>query len=119
MTAENRARSVLFLPWLVLAAVCSGVMLMVPGEETIPYHVAWIGIALAAFYALRMYQQTMHNRLPLELEAPREMTLREGVVIVPLVACIVAIALYPGLRLLRIASWFSYFFYALTVLPLL
>ncbi|GAQ82706.1 hypothetical protein KFL_001200300 [Klebsormidium nitens] len=29
------------------------------------------------------------------------------------------VALYPGLRLLRIASWFSYFFYALTVLPLL
>jgi signal transduction histidine kinase len=47
MTGENHARSVLFLPWLVLAAVCSGVMLMVPGEETIPYHVAWIGIALA------------------------------------------------------------------------
>jgi hypothetical protein len=29
------------------------------------------------------------------------------------------IALYPGLRLLRIASWFTYFFYTLTVIPLL
>jgi NADH:ubiquinone oxidoreductase subunit 4 (subunit M) len=48
-----------------------------------------------------MYQRTMHNRLPLELEAPREISLREGVVIVPLVACIVAIALYPGLILDR------------------
>ena len=26
--------------------------------------IASIGIALAAFYALRMYQRTMHNRLP-------------------------------------------------------
>jgi NADH-quinone oxidoreductase subunit M len=63
--------------------------------------IASVGIALAAFYALRMYQRTMHNRLPLELEAPREISLREGVVIVPLVACIVAIALYPGLILDR------------------
>jgi len=54
------------------------------------------GIALAAFYALRMYQRTMHNRLP-DGTASREMTFREGVVLVPLTACIVALALYPGL----------------------
>jgi NADH-quinone oxidoreductase subunit M len=58
--------------------------------------VASIGIALAAFYSLRMYQQTMHNR-----EAPpgvsREIALREAVVVVPLVLCIIGLALYPGL----------------------
>ena len=58
--------------------------------------IASIGIALAAFYALRMYQRTMHNRLPEGLVS-REITLRESVVIVPLVLCILALALYPGL----------------------
>ena len=37
----------LFVPWLVLATVCSALMWLSPGEETIPYHVAWIGVALA------------------------------------------------------------------------
>ncbi|HEU4802082.1 MAG TPA: NADH-quinone oxidoreductase subunit M [Solirubrobacterales bacterium] len=58
--------------------------------------IASSGIAFAAFYALRMYQRTMHDPLPAG-SASREMTLREGVVLVPLVACIVALALYPGL----------------------
>jgi NADH-quinone oxidoreductase subunit M len=58
--------------------------------------IASTGIALAAFYALRMYQRTMHNRLPDGL-ASRELTLREGVVLVPLVLAIVALALYPAL----------------------
>ena len=58
--------------------------------------IASVGIALAAFYALRMYQQTMHNRLPAGLES-REITLREAVVLVPLVLCILGLALYPGL----------------------
>jgi NADH-quinone oxidoreductase subunit M len=58
--------------------------------------IASTGIAFAAFYALRMYQRTMHNPLPDGMTS-REMTLREGVVLVPLVVCIVALALYPGL----------------------
>lgn len=58
--------------------------------------IASIGIALAAFYSLRLYQRTMHNRLP-EGTSSREITLREAAVIVPLVVCIVALALYPGL----------------------
>ncbi|MEP7090249.1 MAG: HAMP domain-containing sensor histidine kinase [Nocardioidaceae bacterium] len=37
----------LFVPWLALATTCSALMWVVPGEETIPYHVAWIGVALA------------------------------------------------------------------------
>ena len=58
--------------------------------------VASVGVALAAFYALRMYQRSMHNELP-DGVASHEMSLREGVVIAPLVACIVAIAFYPAL----------------------
>ena len=40
----------------------------------------------------------MHNRKPDGVES-REISLREALVVVPLVACIVALALYPGLIL--------------------
>jgi two-component system, OmpR family, sensor kinase len=43
MTSQPR----LFFPWAVLAAVCTASMWLSPGGETIPYHVAWIGLALA------------------------------------------------------------------------
>ena len=62
--------------------------------------IASIGIALAAFYSLRMYQRVMHNRLPEGAES-REIGLRDGLVLAPLVAVIVALALYPGLILDR------------------
>jgi NADH-quinone oxidoreductase subunit M len=62
--------------------------------------IASTGVVMAGFYALRMYQRTMHNELPAGV-ASREITRREGIVIAPLVACIVAIALYPGLILDR------------------
>ena len=62
--------------------------------------VATIGVVLAAFYALRLYQRSMHNRKPAEL-ASREISLREALVVAPLVACIVALALWPGLILER------------------
>jgi NADH-quinone oxidoreductase subunit M len=62
--------------------------------------VAAIGVALAAFYALRLYQRTMHNRLPEGVES-REISARDGLVLTPLVACIVALALWPGLILER------------------
>jgi NADH-quinone oxidoreductase subunit M len=58
--------------------------------------VAAIGVALAAYYSIRLFQRTMHNRMPEGIES-REIGLREGLVMVPLVACIVALALYPGL----------------------
>ncbi len=58
--------------------------------------IASIGVALAAFYALRMYQRSMHNRVHAG-SLSREITFREAVVVAPLVACIVAIALYPAL----------------------
>jgi NADH-quinone oxidoreductase subunit M len=62
--------------------------------------VAISGVAMAAFYALRLYQRTMHNRLPAGVES-REIGLRDGLVLAPLVACIVALALYPQLILER------------------
>jgi NADH-quinone oxidoreductase subunit M len=62
--------------------------------------VAAIGVGLAAFYALRLYQRTMHNPLPEGVDS-REISLRDSVVLAPLVACIVALALWPGVILDR------------------
>jgi NADH-quinone oxidoreductase subunit M len=62
--------------------------------------VAAIGVAMAAFYALRLYQRTMHNRVPEGLVS-REIGWRDGIVLVPLVTCIVGLALYPQLILER------------------
>ena len=61
---------------------------------------AAVGVALAAFYAIRLFQQTMHDRLPEGVES-REISWRDATVLAPLVACIVALALYPGLILER------------------
>jgi NADH-quinone oxidoreductase subunit M len=62
--------------------------------------VATVGTVLAAYYAIRLFQRTMHNRKPEGIES-REISLRDGAVLVPLVACIVALALYPQLILKR------------------
>ena len=59
-----------------------------------------VGVALAAFYSLRMYQRTMHNRLPEDVES-REIGGRDLAILAPLVACIVGLALWPGLVLDR------------------
>jgi NADH-quinone oxidoreductase subunit M len=70
-------------------------------QEKIVYAlVASVGIALAAYYALRLYQHAMHNRKPEGVES-REVGLLNGSVIAGLVACIVALALWPGLILDR------------------
>jgi NADH-quinone oxidoreductase subunit M len=70
-------------------------------QEKIVYAiVASAGVALAAFYALRMYQRAMHNRLPTGVTS-REISLRDGLVLAPLVAAIIGLALYPGLVLER------------------
>jgi NADH-quinone oxidoreductase subunit M len=62
--------------------------------------VAASGIVMSAYYALRLYQRTMHNREPRRGES-REISLRDAAVLVPLVACIVGLALYPQLILHR------------------
>jgi NADH-quinone oxidoreductase subunit M len=62
--------------------------------------VAGAGAVLAAYYALRLYQRTMHNRKPESIES-RDLGWRDAAVLVPLVGCIVALAFYPQLVLKR------------------
>jgi len=62
--------------------------------------VASIGVAMAAVYVLRMYVGSMHNRVAPGVQ-PHEMTLRDGLVLVPLVAVILFFAVYPQLALDR------------------
>jgi NADH-quinone oxidoreductase subunit M len=62
--------------------------------------VAISGVAMSAYYALRLYQRTMHNRRPDGLES-REIGWRDGIVLAPLVLCILGLALYPQLILKR------------------
>jgi NADH-quinone oxidoreductase subunit M len=70
-------------------------------QEKIVYaFVAIVGVVFAAYYAIRLFQRTMHNPLA-ETADSREISLRDAAVLVPLVACIVALALYPGLVLDR------------------
>ncbi|HWT90982.1 MAG TPA: proton-conducting transporter membrane subunit, partial [Solirubrobacterales bacterium] len=75
-------------------------------EKIVFAFIAVSGVAMAAYYALRLYQQTMHNRpTSQENEGPlsREIGFRDGLVLVPLVLCILGLALYPQLILERTA----------------
>jgi NADH-quinone oxidoreductase subunit M len=66
--------------------------------------VAVVGVAMAAYYALRLYQRTMHNRPASQQNkglVSREIGLRDGLVLGPLVLCILGLALYPQLVLER------------------
>jgi NADH-quinone oxidoreductase subunit M len=56
--------------------------------------VAGTGIALAAVYMIRFYQRSMHNPLAPGAES-REMSLGDAAVIVPVVAVILFLAVYP------------------------
>jgi len=62
--------------------------------------IAFSGVVMASYYALRLFIGAMHNRLRPQ-ERSREMTLRDGAVLLPLVAVIVFMALYPQLALDR------------------
>ena len=62
--------------------------------------VASTGVVLASVYALRMFIVTVHNRTGPRVES-RELSLRDGIVVVPLVLAILAIALYPQFALTR------------------
>ncbi|MEA2404507.1 MAG: NADH-quinone oxidoreductase subunit [Thermoleophilaceae bacterium] len=62
--------------------------------------VAFTGVGMAAVYMLRMFIRAMHNRTGPDVES-REMSFGDGLVIVPLVAVIVGLALYPQLALDR------------------
>lgn len=58
--------------------------------------VATSGMAFSAFYALRMYQRTMHNPLPEGVDS-REISVRDGLMIVPMVLITVVLAFCPQL----------------------
>ena len=62
--------------------------------------VAFTGVGLAAVYALRLFIRAMHNRTGPDVES-RDIRFADGVVLVPLVAVILAFALYPQLALHR------------------
>ena len=55
---------------------------------------------MAAVYSLRLFIRAMHNRLAPQADS-RELTLRDSLVLVPLVAVIVAFAFYPQFALSR------------------
>jgi NADH-quinone oxidoreductase subunit M len=63
--------------------------------------VASVGVVLASVYALRLFIGAFHNNRGVERVESREVSLRDGLVLVPLVAAIVALALYPQVALHR------------------
>jgi NADH-quinone oxidoreductase subunit M len=62
--------------------------------------VAFTGVALASVYMLRAFIRMTHNRVGPEVE-PRELSLGDGFVLVPLVAVILFLAVYPQFVLKR------------------
>jgi NADH-quinone oxidoreductase subunit M len=60
--------------------------------------VAFAGVVLAAVYTLRLFIRSMHNRVGAQVVS-RDLSVRDGFVLVPLVVAIVALALYPQLPL--------------------
>ncbi len=61
---------------------------------------AFTGVVMASFYALRLLIRTMHNRLG-EGAHSREISLLDGTVLVPVLAVIGLLSLYPQLALHR------------------
>jgi NADH-quinone oxidoreductase subunit M len=62
--------------------------------------VAFTGVILASVYMLRAYIGAVHNRVGPKVQS-REISLRDGAVVAPLVLVIVALAVYPQLLLSR------------------
>jgi NADH-quinone oxidoreductase subunit M len=62
--------------------------------------VAFTGVVMASVYALRLFIRALHNRVGRSVDS-REITLLDGAVLVPLVAVIVFLALYPQFALHR------------------
>jgi NADH-quinone oxidoreductase subunit M len=62
--------------------------------------IAFSGVVLASVYALRLFIRAMHNRVGPGVQS-REISIRDGAVLVPLVLVILFLALYPQLALHR------------------
>jgi NADH-quinone oxidoreductase subunit M len=56
--------------------------------------IAFAGVVMASVYALRLFIRAMHNRVGAGVKS-RELTRMDAVVLVPLLAVIVFLALYP------------------------
>jgi NADH-quinone oxidoreductase subunit M len=57
--------------------------------------IAFTGVAMASVYMLRAYIGTMHSRAGRSVGETRDLGWRDSLVLVPLVLCILAFALYP------------------------
>jgi NADH-quinone oxidoreductase subunit M len=62
--------------------------------------IAFAGVVMASVYALRLFIRAMHNRVGAGVSS-REISFGDGAVLVPLVAVIVFLALYPQFALHR------------------
>jgi NADH-quinone oxidoreductase subunit M len=62
--------------------------------------IAFAGVVMASVYALRLFIRAMHNRVGKGVDS-HEMSPRDGLVLIPLVAVIVFMAIYPQLALRR------------------
>jgi NADH-quinone oxidoreductase subunit M len=62
--------------------------------------IAFSGVVMASVYALRLFIRAMHNRVGQGVQS-REISIRDGAVLVPLVLVILFLALYPQLALHR------------------
>jgi NADH-quinone oxidoreductase subunit M len=62
--------------------------------------IAFSGVVMASVYALRLFIRAMHNRVG-ERVSSREISLRDAVVLVPMVLVILFFAVYPQLALHR------------------
>jgi NADH-quinone oxidoreductase subunit M len=62
--------------------------------------IAFTGVVMASVYALRLFIRAMHNRVGQGVDS-REMSLSDCAVLVPLVAVILFLAVYPQLALHR------------------
>jgi NADH-quinone oxidoreductase subunit M len=62
--------------------------------------IAFTGVVMASVYALRLFIRAMHNRVGPRVQS-RDIGIREGAVLVPLVAVILFLAIYPQLALHR------------------
>jgi len=76
------------------------ILLGVFQEKIVFAIVASVGVVLAAVYMLRAYIRTMHGRVGPRATS-REMRRRDGLVLVPLVAVLLFLAVYPQFALRR------------------
>jgi len=62
--------------------------------------IAFSGVVMASVYALRLFIRSMHNRVAAGVDS-RDMSFRDALVLVPLAAVIIFMAVYPQLALKR------------------